>query len=404
MKYLADHPITNKRVLLRVDFNVSLNPNYSIADDTRIRQALPTIQRLLEGNNQLIIVSHLGRPTKRDTHSSLKPVARDLMRYLPKKYRIRIVDDFTTPEYREGFDHEEKEIIMLENIRYYDGEDANDPAFAKKLASLADVYVNDAFSVDHRAAASTVGVTKYLPSYCGLLLQKEIKMLDLATKHPKKPVVAILGGSKISTKLQLIDKLIEVANTVLIGGGLANNFLLAKGLQVGKSIFEKNELVHTKHLIAHAKQHGTKLLFPVDVVVSKQKDAKAGSIKPITEIAQDEAIFDIGPHTQAEFGTVIAKAKTIIWNGPVGYFENPAFQRGTDFLYYAIAENRDAVSVVGGGETLAALKHKEHLNVITHVSTGGGAMLEYIEHGTLPGIEALNANTFNQNTKARNRK
>ncbi len=388
MKYVSKHAITNKRVLLRVDFNVSLNPNYTIADDTRIRQALPTIEKLLKQNNHLIIVSHLGRPMKRDAHTSLKPIARDLKKYLPD-YSIRLIDDFLVPEYREGFDHNEKEIILLENIRYYNGEDANDQAFAKKLANLADVYVNDAFSVNHRKTASIVGITSYLPSYCGLLLEKEIAMLDQAIKDPKHPVVAILGGSKISTKLSLIDKLVEIADSVLIGGGLAHNFLLAKGFEIGKSIVEKNEIIHTKRLINHARQHKTNLLLPVDVAVSRKKDALTSTVKPVAEIQSDESIYDIGPHTQAEFGTVIAKAKTILWNGPVGYFENPAFRRGTDFLYYAIAENTDAVSVVGGGETLAALSKKEHLEAISHVSTGGGAMLEYIEHGTLPGIEAL---------------
>jgi phosphoglycerate kinase len=394
MKFLADHQISGKRVLLRVDFNVSLNPNYSIADDTRIRQALPTIELLLKHRNHVILVSHFGRPEKREPHSSLKPIAADLKKYLPHQ-RIRLIDDFLSPEYRDGFDHHQNEIILLENIRYYSGEDANEPAFAKQLANLADVYVNDAFSVNHRAAASIVGITEFLPSYCGLLLSKEIHMLDSTIKNPKKPLIAILGGSKISTKLQLIDKLIEVADTVLIGGGLANNFLLAKGLPIGKSIVEKSELVHTKHLLAHAKQHGTKLLLPVDVVVHTKKDAASGTIKAITEITAGEAIFDIGPHTQAEFGTEIAKAKTILWNGPVGYFENPAFKRGTDFLYYAIAENTEATSIVGGGETIAALSHKEHLDAITHVSTGGGAMLEYIEHGTLVGIEALKHSKVN---------
>lgn len=388
MKLLADSNISQKRVLVRVDFNVSLNPNYSIADDTRIRQALPTIEYLLKRKNHVILVSHLGRPLKREERFSLKNVARDLQKYLPH-HKVRLISDFTTPEYREGIDQEDNEVLLLENIRFYPGEDSNDPALAKKLARLADIYVNDAFSVNHRAAASIVAITQYLPSYCGLLLSREITMLDAAIKHPKKPVVAVLGGSKISTKLKLIDRLIEVADVVLVGGGLANNFLLAKGLTIGKSIIEKGEIVHTKHLLAHAKKHGTKLLFPVDVVVSTNKDAKAGTIRPITEIRENEGIFDIGPHTQAEFGTEIAKAKTILWNGPVGYFENPAFKRGTDFLYYAITENRNAISIVGGGETLAALSHKEHLEVITHVSTGGGAMLEYIEHGTLPGIEAL---------------
>jgi phosphoglycerate kinase len=388
MKFITATEFTHKRVLLRVDFNVSLNPNYSIADDTRIRQSLPTIEYLLKRKNKLILIAHLGRPLKREPHASLKPVAKDLQHYLPH-HRVRLIDDFLSPEYRDGLDQEEKEVLMLENIRYYPGEEANDPVFAKQLAKLADIYVNDAFSVNHRAAASIVAITNFLPSYGGLLLQKEIMMLDTLLKHPKKPVVTVMGGSKISTKIKLVDRLIEISDTVLIGGGLANNFLLAKGITVGKSIIEKNEILHTKRLLAHARQHHTRLLFPVDVVVSTKSDAQIGTIKAITEIGPHEAIFDIGPHTQAEFGTELAKAKTILWNGPVGYFENPAFKRGTDFLYYAIAENRQATSVVGGGETLAALSRKEHLEAISHVSTGGGAMLEYIEHGTLVGIEAL---------------
>lgn len=388
MKFLSKSDISHKRVLLRVDFNVSLNPNSSIADDTRIRQTIPTIEYLLKRHNKIILVAHLGRPIKRDEKLSLKPVASALQRYFPKQ-KVRLIDDFQKSEYSKDIPQEEDELILLENIRFYPGEEANDNVFSQSLANLADVYVNDAFGVDHRKSASTVGVASILPAYVGLLLEKEILMLDKAIKHPKKPVVAILGGSKISTKLQLIDKLIEIADAVLLGGGLANNFLLAKGLPVGKSIIEKGEMLHTKRLIAHAKQHGTKLMIPVDVVVSTDKDASSGKIRAVTEIQPSEAIFDIGPHTQAEFGSVIAKANTIIWNGPVGYFENPAFRRGTDFLYYAIAENTDATSVVGGGETLAALSNKEHLEAISHVSTGGGAMLEYIEHGTLPGIEAL---------------
>lgn len=388
MKFLSDSDFSHKRVLLRVDFNVSLNRNASISDDTRIRQTIPTIEFLLKHKNKIIIVAHLGRPGKREEKSSLKNVARDLQKYLPH-VKVRLIDDFQKPEYAKGIDQKESEVVLLENIRFYPGEDANDKMFARELAQLADIYVNDAFGVDHRSSASTVGIAHELPSYCGLLLEKEITMLDKAIKQPKKPVVAILGGSKISTKLQLIDKLIEIADAVLLGGGLANNFLLAKGLPVGKSIIEKNEMLHTKRLIHHAKEHGTKLLIPVDVVVSTDKDAPSGTIRAVTEIKPNEAIFDIGPHTQAEFGSEIAKARTILWNGPVGYFENPAFKRGTDFLYYVIAENKDAISVVGGGETIAALSHKEHLEAISHISTGGGAMLEYIEHGTLPGIEAL---------------
>lgn len=388
MNYLADHPISGKRVLLRVDFNVSLNPNYSIADDTRIRQGLPTIELLLKHRNKIVLVSHLGRPHGREEKYSLRNVARVLKRYLPHQ-KLALIDDFTAHPDEVAKQLATCDIVLLENIRFYPGEDTNDPGFAKQLASLAEVYVNDAFSVNHRAAASIVGVTAYLPSYAGLLLQKEITMLDRILKHPKKPLVTIMGGAKISTKLRLIDRLIEISDVVLIGGGLANNFLLARGLTIGKSIVERNEMLHTKRLLSHARQHGTKLLFPLDVVVSTKPDATAGVVKAVSEISPQEAIFDIGPHTQAEFGTEIAKAKTILWNGPVGYFENPAFKRGTDYLYYVIAENRDAVKVVGGGETLAALSHKEHLDAITHVSTGGGAMLEYIEHGTLVGIEAL---------------
>lgn len=385
MKFIDDVSLSGRRVLLRVDFNVSLNPDYSIADDARIQQALPTIKLLLKSHNTIILLSHLGRPEKVDSRFSLQNVHKDLKKYLPEE-KIILIEDLSD---KQAIAEAKADIIMLENIRFHPGEATNNPAFAKYLASLADVYVNDAFSVNHRAAASVVGITKFLPSYGGLLLKKEITMLDKVIKSPKKPVVAILGGSKISTKLQLIDKLIEIADSVLIGGGLANNFLLAKGLPIGKSIVERSELLHTKHLIAHAKKHKTKLLLPVDVTVAGKNDAKTGTIKAVTEVSARDGIFDIGPHTQAEFGTEIAKARTILWNGPVGYFENPAFRRGTDFLYYAIAENRQATSIVGGGETLAALSQKEHIEAITHISTGGGAMLEYIEHGTLPGIQAL---------------
>lgn len=385
IKFIDAIDLTNKRVLLRVDFNVSLNPDYSIADDARIQQALPTINFLLKHNNKIILLSHLGRPEKVDPRFSLKNVLKDLQHYLPDK-KILLIENIHD---KQAIIESKADIVMLENIRFYPGETENDPAFAQGLASLADVYVNDAFSVDHRDAASVVGVTKFLPSYGGLLLKKEITMLDKVIKNPKKPVVAILGGSKISTKLQLIDKLIEIADAVLIGGGLANNFLLAKGLPIGKSIVERGELLHTKHLLAHAKKHQTTLLLPVDVVVAKKKEAQEGIIKPVTEVSSHDAIFDIGPHTQAEFGNEIAKARTILWNGPVGYFENPAFRRGTDFLYYAITENTKATSIVGGGETLSALSHKEHLDAIAHVSTGGGAMLEYIQNGSLPGIDAL---------------
>lgn len=387
MKYIDEAHVSKKTVLLRVDFNVSLNPNHTIADDARIKQALPTIEYLVRHHNKVILIAHLGDPEKRTAADSLIRIARRLQEYLPHN-NIRFVEDFTKdPDVFRT--QKENEIILLENIRFYPGETKNDPEFAKQLAKLGEVYVNDAFSVSHRKHTSIVGLPALLPSYAGLLLKKEIVALEMIMKHPQKPFVAIMGGKKISTKIKFINKLVTIADYLLLGGGLANTFLIAKGLKLGDSLADNDELALAKKILTLAKKEKTEIVLPQDTVVGPSLHAKQTEIKKVEDIEKDDLVLDIGPETQADFGAVIAKARTIIWNGPVGYMENQHFKRGTDFLYYSITENRYAISVIGGGDTLAAINNKEYLDKITHISMGGGAMLEFIENGTLPGIEAL---------------
>ena len=318
----------------------------------------------------------------KDPAFSLKVVVEKLKEYLPE-YTITLIDDFITADKSIFANQKSNEIFVLENIRFYPEEKKNDPEFAKKLASLADIYVNDAFAMSHRVEASVVGVTSYLPSYGGLLLKKEVATIMKAVREPQKPFVAIIGGSKIGTKINIIGKLMEVSNSILIGGGLANTFLCAQGIDIGKSYCEYEKVAKARQLIHLASQRSTTIVLPTDVVLD------GGEVVRIDKIPVGATILDIGPDTQAKFGSIIASAKTIVWNGPVGYFENPAFRRGTDFIYYAIAHNTGAISIVGGGDTLSAISKKEYLDKITHISTGGGAMLELIEKGTLPGLQAL---------------
>lgn len=388
IKYIDTVTIADKRILLRMDYNVSLSEDRTIADDARIVQSLPTLQRLYL-QNKLIIVSHLDRPTKRDPKFSLAVVVKRLQEYLPG-VKITLVEDFLSKNRGVFEKQKDGEILVLENIRFYPGEENNDPAFAKQLASLADVYVNDAFAVCHRAAASVVGVPKLLPSYGGILLKKEVEMIEKVIKNPKKPLVAIIGGAKISTKINLIGHLTEIADYVLLGGGLANVFFSAQGHNIGKSICEYELVEKARQLLFAAAAKKTAVVLPTDVLIGDPKNKeKGGEIRKLNEVSDGETILDIGPETKAQFGSIIARAKTIIWNGPVGYFENPQFKQGTDFIYYSIAHNSDAISIVGGGDTLAAITNKEYLGKITHISTGGGAMLEFIENGTLPGTKAL---------------
>ncbi len=391
IKFIDEGVVENKRVLLRADFDVSLNPDATIANDARIKQNIPTIQYLLHRNNRVICVAKLGRPhgRDRDPRHSMKIVVARLQEYLPG-YAIRLVDDFLTEDQSTFSNQKQNEIIVLENIRFYPQEKQNDPEFSKRLASLADVYINDAFAVSHRTESSVVGVPALLPSYGGLNMKKELEMISKAVDHPAKPVVIILGGAKISTKLSLIGRLMEIGDYLLVGGGIANTFLAAQNIEVGQSIYEYDEKENARRLLYEAAQKHTAIILPSDAVVGDPKDSEHGGVvKKVGEVLRSDNILDIGPETQARWGAIINDAKTILWNGPVGYFENPAYRRGTDFLYYAMAQNAAAVTVVGGGDTLAAISKKEYLDKITHISTGGGAMLEYIEKGTLPGLEAL---------------
>lgn len=392
ISYIDEAYIKNKRVLLRADFDVALNQTKNaIADDFRLRQSIPTIKLLLMQQNRLIIVSKLGRPKERNNQLSLKIITQRLHYYLPD-FSIKLVKDFLIEKPTTFTNQKPTEVLVLENIRFYPEEKQNDKAFTQKLASFTDVYINDAFAMCHRAEASVVGVPQLLPSYGGLQLKREIAMITKAIVKPQKPLVVIIGGAKISTKLALISRLIEIADYVILGGGLANVFFRAERYFIGSSICEYEMTLKARQLLFLAEQKKTKIVLPTDVIIGDPNDTeKRGEVVKIKDnkILKGKAILDIGPETKACFGSIIAKAGTIIWNGPVGLFENPAYRQGTDFIYYAIAHNPDAVSIVGGGDTLSAISKKEYLKSITHVSTGGGAMLEFIEKGTLPGIEAL---------------
>lgn len=382
--YLDEISVKNVTAIVRVDCNVSLDGN-RIADDARIKQSLPTIQKLLAGNNRIVLLSHLGRPEGYDSSFSLRPVVKRLRELLPKNSIVLYKD---IESLRKG----KEQIRVLENIRFFSGEQGGKSVFSRELASLGDVYINDGFGVCHRTDASVTGIPKYLPAYGGLLLKKELEMIDLATRHPKSPVVAIVGGAKVSTKIGLIGKLAEISDFLIIGGGLANTFVCAKGLPVGTSFCEYEAVQSARKLLRQNGKKRAKIILPADVVIASKKESKESEVVKIDDIPARKAIYDFGPESIAQIGSIIASARTIIWNGPIGYCENPAFRRGTEFVYYAIAQNEKAISIVGGGDTLAAIPKEEYLGKITHISTGGGAMLELIEKGTLPGIDALRKN------------
>ena len=404
IKYLAPGKIKNKTVLLRVDVNVPIDAG-KVGDDYRIIQVLPTIHQLRKDGNKIIICGHLGRPKgKVDAEFSLKPVAHHLADLLHLKL---IETDYKIPEY--GIPHlifytgkitedrhqkqiekiPGKDIVLLENLRFYAGEEENDPVFAKKLAGLADVYVNDAFGVDHRKAASVTGITKNLPSYAGLLLEREIKSLDVVLSKPKSPFVVMMGGIKISDKVETLTNLAKKADKILVGGGIANLFFFAKDLEIGISKVEK-EAVKTAWQLA--KNFRDQLMLPVDVVVAN-KNIDKNSIRVCSpyEVGKQEQILDAGPKTILAYAGELKKAKTIVWNGPLGLFEVKPFHTATMALARVIGgvATRKAFAVVGGGETVDAVRQSGQEQHIDHVSTGGGAMLEYLAGKKLPGVEAL---------------
>ena len=384
--------LKGKKVLVRVDFNVPLDDKQNITDDTRIRAALPTIKFLTGKGARVILVSHLGRPKAGpDDKLRLAPVAVKLVQLLGQP--VAYVKDCIGPEVEAAVAKlADGDILLLENVRFYKEEEQNDPAFAQKLAALAEVYVNDAFGTAHRAHASTEGVTKYLKGYAGFLMEKEIKFLGQLLENPARPFVAILGGAKISGKIDVIENLLSKVNTLIIGGGMAYTFFKARGVDVGHSLVEADKIPLAKEILKQAIDQGVPLMLPIDHVVAEKFDANAES-KIVTRagIPADWQGMDIGPETITKFGHAIKKAKTIFWNGPMGVFEFDKFSRGTFAIAKLVAEAtaQGAVSVIGGGDSVAAVEKAGLAGKMTHISTGGGASLEFVEGKVLPGIACL---------------
>lgn len=386
-KTIKDIDVSGKRVLIRVDFNVPLQDG-AVTDDRRIRAALPTIQHCLKANAAVILMSHLGRP-KGQVVDDLKmdPVAARLGELLNRP--VKKLDDCVGPEVESTIQSMAMgEVILLENTRFYAAETDNDPEFSAKLAALGQVYVNDAFGSAHRAHASTEGVTQHLrPAVAGFLLGKELDYLGQALANPAEPFLAILGGAKVSDKIGVIDNLLPKVDGLLIGGGMANTFLAAQGLAMGKSLVEEDALETAKRLLA---ENADKLFLPVDAVVTQTFSAEAkAQIVPVDEVAADQMILDIGPATIAHFSNRIAAAKTVVWNGPMGVFEFQRFAEGTFAMAQALASLTDATTIIGGGDSAAAVEESGLADKMSHISTGGGASLEFLEGRTLPGVAAL---------------
>ena len=381
-----------KKVLVRVDFNVPLDVNLKITDDTRIRESLKTIQYLSDKGAKVILVSHLGRPKGVDEKLRLKPVAERLSELLKKP--VKSLTDSVGPEVeKEVAAMKNGDVALLENIRFYPEEEKNDPAFAKKLAALADLYVNDAFGTAHRAHASTEGVTKFISqSAAGFLMMKEIQYLGGALSNPARPFVAIVGGSKVSSKIEVIKSLMKVVDILIIGGGMAYTFLKARKLEIGNSIVENDKIDLAKELMMQSIDTDVPLLLPIDHVIADKYDAKANiKIVPRGGILPGWEGLDAGPNTVEKYATFIRTAKTIFWNGPIGVFEMEPFAKGTLAIAKLMAEasERGAITIVGGGDSVAAVTQMGLASKMSHISTGGGASLEFMEGKQLPGIVAL---------------
>ncbi len=385
---LKDLDLKNKAVLMRADFNVPLDADLNITDDTRIRETLSTIQYILNnGAKKLVLMSHLGRPDgKRIDKYSLRPVARKLADLLDEK--IGFLSDCVGPDIKAAVDSSNDRVILLENLRYHIEEEGNDDNFAKQLASLGELFVNDAFGTAHRAHASTVGVDKYLKSAAGLLLEKEIKYLGGAVTNPQKPFMVILGGAKVSDKIGVIENLLPKCEAIIIGGGMAYTFLKAQGKTIGNSKLEKDKLDLAKTILDKAAAMKKEIVLPIDHVVVETIDPKAKFEIVNEEIPEGKIAVDIGPKTIALFEAKLKSAKTIVWNGPLGIFEMDAFSKGTAEVGKFVSELK-AVTIIGGGDTAAAVAKFDLQKKMTHISTGGGASLEFLEGKTLPGIAAL---------------
>jgi 3-phosphoglycerate kinase len=378
--------LKGKRVFLTVDFNISLTDG-KVTNDTRIVAAIPTIRYLLEKGATVILASHLGRPKGYDPKFSLRPVADRLSKHMGIK--VNLIEKFwedTGPikisKVKQG------ELTLLDNIRFYKGEKDNDPIFSKHLADMADYFVNDAFGTAHRVHASTVGITRHLPSFAGLLMAKEIDVLSGLLHKPKKPFVVFIGGAKTPEKIAVIEKLLDIADTIALGGAIANTFLAAWGFGMGTSLVDYEMVEMARVVFWNTSRKHSALLLPVDVVTANQNKNIPSKEVPYNRVPQNVSIFDIGSKTRKIYADLIKNAATIVWNGPMGYYEDKKYKKGTDFLLHSISESK-AFSVIGGGDTLTSIKTKSFMDKISHVSTGGSAMLAFLEKGNLPGIQAL---------------
>jgi phosphoglycerate kinase len=388
-KTIRDIDVGGKKVLVRVDFNVPLDPGTkAIADDIRIRESLPTIKYLLDNKAAVILCSHLGRPKGRDKDSSLAPVARRLAQLLGQD--VAMADDCIGPAVeKQAAALKEGQVLLLENLRYHAEEEKNDPAFAQALARLADVFVNDAFGTAHRAHASTEGVTRYLPSVAGFLIQKELDVMGKALQNPDRPFTAITGGAKISDKIEVLQNILEKVDSLLVAGGMAATFLKALKYDMGQSLVENEKVGAAQQLMDKARARGVRLLLPEDAVVAARFEAGAEHrVVSVDKVPPGWYVMDIGPRTIDTFTAELRKSRTIIWNGPLGVFEFPEFRKGTEAIA-SVLGSVDATTIIGGGSTAEAIQEMGLADKMTHVSTGGGASLTFLEGKPMPAIAAL---------------